>query len=111
MAEKKAVLNVTVAESVAEEVRSEAAARGVTISSVVEAALAEQLYWYKIRADGLAAMAELYREIGEPTPEEAAAAAAWVDEADRQLAEALAADDRDAAERAAGRRAAEAGAA
>ena len=43
MSEKKAVLNVTVPESMAEAVRGEAATRNVTISSVVEAALAEQL--------------------------------------------------------------------
>jgi hypothetical protein len=90
MAEKKAVLNVTVAESVADAVRREASARNVTISSVVEAALAEQLKWYQIRADGLAAMNELYREIGHPTAEDEAAAAAWVDDARRQLSDALA---------------------
>jgi hypothetical protein len=90
MTEKKAVLNVTVAESVAEAVRHEAAARNVTISSVVEAALAEQLKWFKIRADGLAAMDEYYRLHGYPTPEEEAAAAASVDEEERLLAEMLA---------------------
>jgi hypothetical protein len=90
MAEKKAVLNVTVAESVAEAVRLEAATRNVTISSVVEAALAEQLKWFKIRADGLAAMDEYYRLYGYPTAEEEAAAAAWVDEEERLLAELLA---------------------
>jgi hypothetical protein len=95
MSEKKAVLNVTVPESMAEAVREEAATRNVTISSVVEAALAEQLKWYKIRADGLAAMEQLYREIGHPTPEQEAAAAAWNDELERQLAEALAADEQD----------------
>lgn len=96
MAEKKAVLNVTVAESVADAVRREAAHRQVTISSVVEAALAEQLKWYQIRADGLAAMDELYREIGHPTAEDEAAAAAWVDDARRQLSAALAEDAPDA---------------
>lgn len=95
MSEKKAVLNVTVPESMAEAVRSAAASRNVTISSVVEAALAEQLKWYKIRADGLAAMRQLYQQIGEPTPEEETAAAAWNDEVERQLAEALAADEQD----------------
>ena len=74
MAEKKAVLNVTVPESMAEAVRHEAAAGNVTISSVVEAALAEQLKWYKIRADGLAAIEEEYQRDRVPTPEEAAAA-------------------------------------
>jgi post-segregation antitoxin (ccd killing protein) len=106
MSEKKAVLNVTVPQGMAEAVREEAAARGVTISSVVEAALAEQLKWYKIRAEGLAAMDELFQEIGYPTPEEAAEAAAWNDEVERELVEALAADDRDAAARQAGHRSA-----
>jgi hypothetical protein len=89
MTEKKAVLNVTVAESVAEAVRLEAATRNVTISSVVEAALAEQLKWFKIRADGLAAIEEEYRETRYPTPEERAAARAQVDEERRLLAELL----------------------
>lgn len=88
MTEKKAVLNVTVAESVAEAVRREAAARHVTISSVVEGALAEQVRRYKIRADGLAAMDDLYQDIGSPTAEQEAAADAWVDEVQRLLAEA-----------------------
>jgi hypothetical protein len=102
MAEKKAVLNITVPESMAQAVREEATSRKVTISSVVEAALAEQLYWYKLRADGLAAMDELYQQIGYPTPEEEAAAAAAVEEERRLLAEALAADEADARRRAAG---------
>ena len=95
MTEKKAVLNVTVPESVAEAVRQEAATRNVTISSVVEAALAEQLKWFKIRADGLAAIEEEYQETGYPTPEERAAAAAAVDEEERILAEMLAAERRE----------------
>ncbi|HEY1641530.1 MAG TPA: hypothetical protein VGG35_12630 [Streptosporangiaceae bacterium] len=90
MTEKKSVLNVTVAESVAGAVRREAAIRNVTISSVVEAALAEQLKWYQIRADGLAAVEEEYREAGHPTAEAEADAAAWVEEASRQLSDALA---------------------
>lgn len=102
MSEKKSVLNVTVAESVAEAVRRVAAARNVTISSVVEAALAEQLKWFKMRADGLAAVEEEYQERGYPTPEEEAAAAAWVKEERRLIAEALAADALDAERRAAG---------
>jgi hypothetical protein len=102
MAEKKAVLNVTVAESVADAIRSRAAVDGVTISSIVEAALARELEWYKIRADGLAAMDELYQKIGPPTAEEEAAAAAWVDNANRRLDEALAAEEQDAARRSAG---------
>lgn len=89
MGEKKAVLNVTVPESMAEAVRAEAVTRNVTISSVVEAALAEQLKWYKIRADGLAAIEQEYRETGYPTPEEAAAARAAVDEEERLAEETL----------------------
>jgi hypothetical protein len=102
MTEKKAVLNVTVAESVAEAVRHEAALRNVTISSVVEAALAEQLKWFKIRADGLAAMDEYDQRYGSATPEEKAAATAWVDEEDRIHAETLAGEAPNAAARAAG---------
>ncbi len=102
MSEKKAVLNVTVPESMAEAVREEAATRNVTISSVVEAALAEQLYWYKLRADGLAAMEQYHRMYGYPTPEEVAAADAAVDEELRLHREALEADARDRAEREAG---------
>jgi hypothetical protein len=88
MSEKKAVLNVTVAESLAESVRQDAATRNVTISSIVEEALAAQIKWYKIRADGLAAMEELYQEIGYPTAEEEAAAKAQVDEEIRLIREA-----------------------
>ncbi len=102
MSEKKAVLNVTVPESMAEAVREEAATRNVTISSVVEAALAEQLKWYKIRADGLAAMDELYQQIGYPTPEQAAAAKAAVDDEERLIAEMLEVERRDSAHREAG---------
>jgi hypothetical protein len=75
---------------VADAVRREAALRNVTISSVVEAALAEQLKWFKIRADGLAAIDEEYREHGYPTPEKAAAAKARADEELRLHADALA---------------------
>lgn len=99
MSEKKAVLNVTVPESMAQAVREAAATQNVTISSVVEAALAEQLKWDIIRADGLAAMDELYQQIGYPTPEEVAAAEAAVDEEVRLHREALEAEAREAAER------------
>jgi hypothetical protein len=102
MSEKKAVLNVTVAESLADAVRQDAAIRNVTISSIVEEALAAQIKWFKIRADGLAAMDELYQDIGYPTAEEEAAAEARVREEERLLAEALAADAADARDRAAG---------
>lgn len=92
MAEKKAVLNVTIPESMAEAVRHEAAIRNATISSVVEAALAEQIKWYKIRADGLAAIEEEYQRSGYPTPEEEAEAHAAVQEEMRELQEMLAAE-------------------
>ena len=64
MSEKKAVLNVTVAESLAEAVRQDAATQGTTISSVVEAALAEQ---HQVRTrSGLTAWprSEEYEEMG-----------------------------------------------
>jgi hypothetical protein len=102
MAEKKAVLNVTVAESIADAIRRRAAVDGVTISSIVEAVLARELEWYKIRANGLAAMDELYQQIGRPTAEEEAAAAAWVDNANRLLDEARAAEERNAGRHSAG---------
>jgi predicted transcriptional regulator len=103
MSEKKAVLNVTVAESLAEAVRHDAAASGTTISSVVEAALAEHIRRELLRKDGLDAINEEYEELGYyPTPEEEATADARVREEERLLAEALAADARDARQRAAG---------
>jgi hypothetical protein len=102
MSEKKAVLNITVPESMARAVREEAKERKVTISSVVEAALAEQLYWYKLRADGLAAVDEYYRMYGYPTAEEVAAAKARVDEEQRLIAEARAAAKTHAERHAAG---------
>jgi hypothetical protein len=103
MSEKKAVLNVTVAESLADAVRQEAAVQGTTISSVVEAALAEQIKWFKIRADGLAAIEEEYEEMGyRPTPEEEAAASAQVDEEIRLIREARAAMTAGRGQRAAG---------
>jgi hypothetical protein len=88
MGEKKAVLNVTVDESVAESVRKEAVLRGSTISSVVEAALRDLLDWERTRREGLAAIDEYYREHGYPAPEVQAEAEAFVAEARRQLAEA-----------------------
>jgi hypothetical protein len=93
MTEKKAVLNVTVDESVAEAIRQEAAFRNVTISSLVEAALAEQIRRHKIRMAGLAAIDEEYRESGYPTAEEEAAAHAVVQEEMRIAAEMRAAED------------------
>ena len=90
MAEKKAVLNVTVSESVAESVRRIAALEGATISSVVERALAEELRWELKRREGLAAIDEYYREHGYPTAEEMAEARAQVAEEHRLIDEARA---------------------
>jgi hypothetical protein len=88
---KKAVLNVTIDESLADEVRLAAALANTTISSVVEQALAEQLKWERIRRDGLKAIDEYYQEHGYPTGEEMAEAAAQVAEEHRLIDEALAA--------------------
>jgi hypothetical protein len=90
MAEKKAVLNVTVSESLAEEVRRAAALGNTTISSVVERALAKQISWELKRLDGLAAIDAYYKEHGYPTAEEMAAARARVDEEHRLMDEARA---------------------
>lgn len=91
MAEKKAVLNVTIGESLAAEVRLAATLANTTISSVVEEALAEQLKWHRIRMDGLKAIDEYYQEHGYPTEEEMAEAAAQVAEEERLIDEANAA--------------------
>lgn len=88
MAEKRAVLNVTVCESVAADTREEAAERGTTISGVVEEALKEHLKWSRLRQQGLAAIEEYYREHGYPSPEDVAAAEAQVAEEMRLIAEA-----------------------
>jgi predicted transcriptional regulator len=77
---RKAVLNVTVSESIAAAVREAAAGSDSTISSVVERALAEHLAWERKRLDGIAAIDEYFREHGNPTPEEQAEAEAYVDE-------------------------------
>jgi hypothetical protein len=85
------VLNVTISESLAEEVRLEAALEHITISSVVERALAEQVRWELIRREGLAAIDAYYREHGYPTDEEMAAAEAQVREEEHLIDEARAA--------------------
>jgi hypothetical protein len=90
MAEKKAVLNVTVDESLAEDVRRAAKLEHTTISSVVERALREQLSWELKRLEGIRAIDAYYQEHGYPTPEERAAAEARVDEEHRLAAEARA---------------------
>lgn len=91
MAEKKAVLNVTVSESVADTIRMMAQSEGTTISSVVERALAEQVFWDRKRAEGLAAIDAYYQEHGYPTAEEMAEAEARVIEEERLIDEARAA--------------------
>jgi hypothetical protein len=90
MAEKKAVLNVTVSESVAATVRRIAALEGTTISSVVERALADEVRWELKRREGLAAIDEYYREHGYPTAEEMAEAEARVAEEHRLIDQARA---------------------
>ena len=80
MAEKKAVLNVTVSESLAKDVRRTAKAEHTTISSVVERALRQQLAWELKRLDGIRAIDEYFQEHGYPTPEQDA-------EIDAQIAE------------------------
>jgi predicted transcriptional regulator len=70
MAEKKAVLNVTVSESLADEVRQTAKREHTTISSIVERALRDQLAWELKRLAGIRAIEAYYREHGYPTPEQ-----------------------------------------
>jgi hypothetical protein len=90
MAEKKAVLNVTISESLAAEVRRAAKLEHTTISSVVERALAKQVSWELKRLEGLAAIDAYYQEHGYPTAEQEAAAEAEVDEEHRLIDEARA---------------------
>jgi predicted transcriptional regulator len=87
---KKAVLNVTVDESLAEQVREAAKLEHTTISSVVERALREQLAWELKRLDGIRAIEEYFEEHGYPTPEEMAEADAQVAEEHRLAEEARA---------------------
>jgi predicted transcriptional regulator len=91
MAEKKAVLNVTVDESLAEDVRRAAKLEHTTISSVVERALRDKLSWELKRLEGIRAIEEYFKENGYPTPEEEAASKARVDEEHRLIDEARAA--------------------
>lgn len=93
MAERKAVLNVTVSQSLADEVRRLAKASNTTISSVVERALAERLKWEIIQMRALAAADAIDREIGDPTEEELAKARAENAELERLIDEAHAANE------------------
>ncbi len=90
MAEKKAVLNVTVSESLAEDVRRAAKLEHTTISSIVERALREQLAWDLRRLDGIRVIEAYYQEHGYPTPEVIAQAEVDVAEERRRAAEARA---------------------
>ena len=90
MAEKKAVLNVTVDESLAEEVRRAAKLEHTTISSVVERALREQLSWELKRLEGIRAIEAYFEEHGYPTPEQDAEVEAQVAEEHRLADEARA---------------------
>jgi predicted transcriptional regulator len=87
MAEKKAVLNVTVSESLAEDVRRTAKLEHTTISSVVERALRQQLAWELKRLDGIRAIDAYFAEHGHPTQEERATARARVAEEHRLMEE------------------------
>jgi hypothetical protein len=90
MAEKKAVLNVTVSESLSEDVRRAARLEHTTISSVVERALAKQVSQELKRLEGLAAIDAYYQEHGYPTAEQEAASKARVAEEHRLIEEARA---------------------
>ena len=88
MPEKKAVLNVTVSESLAEDVRRAAKLEHTTISSIVERALREQLSWELKRLDGIRAIDAYFAEHGYPTAQERAAAEARVAQEHRLMEEA-----------------------
>lgn len=88
MAEKKAVLNVTVAESIATATREQARQLGTTVSSVVEDALAEHIAWFKRRQRGIAEVNAYFDEHGWPTVEEQAEIDAQMAEERRLIAEA-----------------------
>ncbi len=90
MTGKKAVLNVTVDESLAKDVRRAAKLGHTTISSVVERALREKLSWELKRLEGIRAIEAYYEEHGYPTPEVVAEAKARVDEEHRLAEEARA---------------------
>jgi len=90
MTEKKSVLNVTVSQSLAEDVRRAAKLEHTSISSVVERALRQQLAWELKRLDGIRAIEEYFDEHGHPRPEEMAEAEAQVAQEHRLLDEARA---------------------
>jgi post-segregation antitoxin (ccd killing protein) len=88
MPEKKAVLNVTVDESIAAATREQARELGTTVSSVVEDALKEHVEEYKRRQRGIAAIEAYFDEHGWPTAEEQAETDAEMAEERRLIAEA-----------------------
>jgi predicted transcriptional regulator len=88
MAEKKAVLNVTVSESLAGDVRRAAKLEHTTISSIVERALRQQLDWELKRLDGIRAIDAYFAEHGYPTPEQDAEIDARIAEEERLIDEA-----------------------
>ena len=88
--ERKAVLNVTVSQSLADDVRHAAKLGNTTISSVVERALTEQIGWEIRRREGLAAIEAYYKKHGHPDAETVARAEAQVREEERLIDEALA---------------------
>jgi predicted transcriptional regulator len=90
MAEKKAVLNVTVSESLAEDVRRTAKQEHTTISSIVERALRQQLAWELKRLDGIRAIDAYFAEHGYPTPEQDAEIDAQIAGEERLIDEARA---------------------
>lgn len=92
------MLNVTVSESLAEEVRETAKLEHGTISSVVERALRQQLAWELRRLDGIRAIDAYFAEHGHPTSEERAAAKARVAEEHRLMEETTGADAASGAE-------------
>ena len=90
MAEKKAVLNVTVDESLAEDVRRAAKLEHTTISSVVERALRDKLSWELKRLEGIRAIEAYFEEHGYPTAEQDAQIDAQIAEEHRLADEARA---------------------
>jgi hypothetical protein len=88
MAERKAVLNDTVAETVAAAARAEAAAQHATVSSVVERALAAHLDALQRRAQGIAAIDDYYRDFGFPSESAVAEGEALAAEDQRLIEEA-----------------------
>ncbi len=88
MTEKKAVLNVTVDESIAAATREHARQLDITVSSVVEDALKVHIEEFKRRQRGIAAIEAYFDEHGWPTAKEQAEIDAEMAEERRLIAEA-----------------------